>query len=132
MFLGSQRTPSEQLDLLPGAAKYLKSNGYRGDYLNILKRFGRDEELVGPFKRNWEKLNKQKSKSEEKLPLYNTLVSEIPMTKEIPDMEELGSLIEFLRSDHARFWVANTTEHKSLNAVLLTDTGEFIDVIEDF
>ena len=121
---GSQQTPEDQLKVLPGVAKYLKANGYRGDYLNIVRRSGRDQELVDPFRKNWEKLNRQKSKSDENLPLYNSLVSEIPLSKEVPEMEELESLIEFMRSDHARFWMANTTKHKSLNAVLLTDTGE--------
>ena len=46
---------------------------------------------------------------------------------EILDGKTVAQNLEFLRSDHARFWYLNSTVYnKTIPAVLITDTGNFL------
>ena len=48
----------------------------------------------------------------------------VELPASLPSSPELVEHIQFLRSDHARFWYSNETGYRlSLPAVLLTDTG---------
>ena len=56
---------------------------------------------------------------------------EIGLGENLPSTTELTDHINFLRSDHARFWYSNETSYQmSLRSLLFTDTGIVTGIIQ--
>jgi hypothetical protein len=117
--LGSQHLPDSVRTLLPDLAKALKEDGFRGNYLNVVSRLGLDDPLRSTFKRHWMDLHSARPEFGQ----FRLRESQLELKARIENKEELENVTHYLRSDHSRFWLANDTDHPSLSAILITDTG---------
>jgi hypothetical protein len=114
----SQTFPRDWSLLLPEVYDQVADNGYKGDFLSLIYRKGVDNSLADRFSLHW-------AKSSHPAP-FRLLPFPLNLGKELPDMETLADHINFLRSDHSRFWYMNDTKVPlSLKAVLMTDTGPY-------
>ncbi len=106
---------SESMKRLRGMAEAITNNKYRGDFINVVKRKGHgDDLLAGVFSKHWSRADGR----------FKAIEAELEFSSQVPSMKELERDIDFLRSDHSRFWVANHPRYQSLPAILLTDTGK--------
>eukprot|EP00095_Tigriopus_kingsejongensis_P000317 maker-scaffold292_size219010-snap-gene-1.34 protein:Tk00317 transcript:maker-scaffold292_size219010-snap-gene-1.34-mRNA-1 annotation:"hypothetical protein DAPPUDRAFT_306809" len=108
----------EHGDKLPRVKSYLEGNNFTGDYLTAYSRRSFDDALVKKLERYW---NRQAGSDK-----YHFVPSDLKFTKKVPNGEEIKSFINFLRSDHTRFWfplLQHEPKYNSFNAILLTDTG---------
>ncbi|TRY61476.1 hypothetical protein TCAL_04393 [Tigriopus californicus] len=114
--LNSQLLPYP--DLLPRVKSYLDSKNYTGDYLTAYNRRSFDDVLLKKFERYW---NRQKTSK-----VFHFVPSDLKFSQKVPKREEIVEFVNFLRSDHSRFWFPATDAYstiKSFDAILLTDTG---------
>ena len=124
----SQDFPSSWSDQLAGEAlNQTTREGFRGNFLSLISRDQPESELVKIVEKHWNALKQDRQFRE------NTNVNprkfklrKMPTTleNEMPSFENLTNYVNFLRSDHARFWFINEFEYQlSLKSVLFTDTG---------
>jgi hypothetical protein len=67
----------------------------------------------------------------EYLPRFKLRRLEIGLGENLPSTAELTDHINFLRSDHARFWYSNETSYQmSLRSLLFTDTGIITGIVQ--
>lgn len=114
--LNSQLLPYP--DLLPRVKSYLESKNFTGDYLTAYSRRSFDDVLLKKFERYW---NRQETSD-----VFHFVPSDLKFSQKVPKREEIIEFVNFLRSDHSRFWFPATEAHskiKSFDAILLTDTG---------
>lgn len=117
---GSQTFPREWSLLLPDVYDIVADNGYRGDFLSMIYRKNVDNRMAERFSHHWAK------KSSNIGPNFKLQPFPLDLGKELPDVESLADHLNFLRSDHSRFWYMNDTAiTSSLNAILMTDTGPY-------
>jgi len=101
----------------------------RGDFISLVSRQGPEKVLADTIEKHWNKLPEDAeyrgaiSSDPSKFKLRRF---EIGLGAELPSVEELADHIQFLRSDHARFWYNNETDYQlSLRGLLFTDTGPY-------
>jgi len=101
----------------------------RGDFISLLSRNGPEKVLAEALESHWNALSDDEDfKREVNLDptVFRIRRFEIDLGAELPSVEELADHIQFLRSDHARFWYNNETDYQmSLRGVLFTDTGPY-------
>lgn len=102
---------------LPGFEYFVNNTGNRGNFLAMISRNEMDGHLSKKLMEAWQHLDHHQYK------LFNLAVN---MGNTIPDPSIVQKHLNFLTSDHATFWYHNSSTHfpDSLNAVLLTDTGQ--------
>jgi len=117
---GSQTFPNDWSLLLPEIYDEVALENYRGDFLSVIYRKEVENELAKKFLHHWTKAetgNNSKFKVKP-FPLH--------LSAELPELDVLSANLNFLRSDHARFWYMNDTDvPTTLKAVLITDTGPY-------
>ena len=95
----------------------------------MISREQPESELVKTIEKHWNALKQDRQFRE------NTNINprkfklrKMPTTLEdkMPPLENLTNYVNFLRSDHVRFWFVNEFKYQmSLKSVLLTDTGRY-------
>lgn len=74
--------------------------------------------LAEKFNYHWKKSSQDSKFKLKSFPLT--------LSSDLPPLDVLADHLNFLRSDHARFWYMNDTKvPKTLKAVLMTDTGPY-------
>lgn len=96
---GSQNFPRDWSLLLPSVYDQVADNGYKGDFLSMIYREQVDHRLADKFALHW-------SKSKHP-PKFKLTPFPLGLGKELPEMETLADHLNFLRSDHSRFWYMN-------------------------
>lgn len=115
---GSQIFPTEWSLVLPDVYDKIADSRHRGDFLSMIYRRDVDQKMAGRFQYHWEK-----STADSRFRLTSFPLG---LTSELPPMEVLADHLNFLRSDHSRFWYMNDSAVPfTLNAVLMTDTGPY-------
>ncbi|UYV80132.1 hypothetical protein LAZ67_18001789 [Cordylochernes scorpioides] len=99
---------------LPSLESYITHEGRRGDFLAMISRNGVENRLATEFMRQWER-----TAADHHYKLFNMAVNLEPKAQTLEDIEQY---INFLRSDHYRFWFPDVDTPQPLSAVLLTDT----------
>ncbi|XP_021968029.1 uncharacterized protein LOC110863097 isoform X2 [Folsomia candida] len=116
---GSQTFPRDWSLLLPDVYDVVADAGYRGDFLSMIYRKSVDGGLAERFVKHWDQRNSLG-------PSFRLQPFPLALGKELPEMQTLADHLNFLRSDHSRFWYMNDTAMPtSLKAVLMTDTGPY-------
>jgi len=122
---GSQLMPEAWLERT-GAEE---ENEARGDFISLLSRSGPEKVLAGALESHWNSLTDDEDYKKDinaNPTIFRMRRFEIELGAEMPTVEELAEHIQFLRSDHARFWYNNETDYRmSLRGVLFTDTGPY-------
>jgi len=120
MTSGSQTVEQEWEELVPGAVRDIRANNRRGDFLAVMKRaMPADTVLAETFSNNWIENNPIKT-----IRLVDFQMENLNMER--ANFSLLVDHVNFLRSDHARFWSANNKNYfASLPAIVLTDTGPY-------
>jgi len=122
---GSQLMPEAWLERT-GAEDEVEA---RGDFISLLSRNQPEKVLAGALESHWNSLTDDEDYKREinaDPTIFRMRRFEIELGAELPTVEELADHIQFLRSDHARFWYNNETEYQmSLRGVLFTDTGPY-------
>lgn len=122
---GSQLMPEAWLERT-GAEDEIEA---RGDFISLLSRNGPEKVLAGALESHWNALKDDEVYKREinaDPTIFRMRRFEIKLGAELPSVEELADHIQFLRSDHARFWYNNETDYQmSLRGVLFTDTGPY-------
>ena len=124
----SQDFPPSWSDQLAGEAlKETTREGFRGNFLSLISREQPESELVKIVEKHWNALKQDRQFRENtKINPRKFKLRKMPTTleNEMPSFENLTNYVNFLRSDHARFWFINEFEYQlSLKSVLFTDTG---------
>jgi len=116
----SQDMEPEWGEQVPEATKSILDNRMTGDFLAAFTRATPgDQFLTETFTRSWEENDPNKE-----IRLENFLMTKL--NKEFVNLTTMSEHLNFLRSDHSRFWVANNKKYfASLPAILLTDTGPY-------
>ena len=115
---GSQTFPTDWSLVLPDVYDEVANENYRGDFLSMIYRSEVDHRMAEKFNKHWSKSIHDPKFRIKKFPLV--------LKADLPELEDLADHLNFLRSDHARFWYMNDTEvPHTLNAVLITDTGPY-------
>lgn len=110
----SQTFPTDWSIVLPEVYDTVADNLYKGDFLSMIYRKGVDSILADKFMKHWD------------ADKYKLLRFPLGLGKELPSMDLLADHINFLRSDHSRFWYMNDSAvSDTLQAVLMTDTGPY-------
>ena len=121
----SQKLPKSYLNRLNADFQsQVKDQSSKGNFLGIVNRGFDDSPLVNLFIKHWEYLQ------------GDVKIRALPMTLKdgqeggplsggiFPDTQTLMNNGNFMRSDHASFWLANNRDfYASFKAVHLTDTG---------
>lgn len=122
---GSQVMPEAWLERT-GAEDEIEA---RGDFISLLSRIGPEKVLAGALESHWNSLTDDEEYKKEinaDPTIFRMRRFEVELGAELPSVEELADHIQFLRSDHARFWYNNETDYRmSLRGVLFTDTGPY-------
>lgn len=114
----SQTFPVEWSLLLPEVYEQIADNHHRGNFLSMIYRKEVDNRIASRFQYFWENSTADSIYQLTKFPLR--------LSAKLPPMEVLADHLNFLRSDHTRFWYMNDTSLPfTLNAVLFTDTGPY-------
>ena len=124
----SQDFPSSWSDQIAGdALDQTTREDFRGNFISLISREQPESELVKVVEKHWNALKQDRQFRE------NTNINprkfklrKMPTTleNEMPSFENLTNYVNFLRSDHTRFWFINEFEYQmSLKSVLFTDTG---------
>lgn len=114
----SQTFPVEWSLALPEVYDIVADNRHRGDFLSMIYRKDVDKKMASKFQHHWDKSTID--------PKYRLTAFPLGLPAELPPMEMLADHLNFLRSDHSRFWYMNDTEVPfTLSAVLMTDTGPY-------
>ena len=126
----SQDFPPSWSDQLAGEGEALKQTsreGFRGNFLSLISRDQPESELVNIVEKHWNALEQDRQFRENtKINPRKFKLRKMPTTLEnkMPSFDNLTNYVNFLRSDHARFWFVNEFEYQlSLKSVLFTDTG---------
>jgi len=116
----SQDMEKEWVEQVPTAAKSIAEKGNVGDFLSAFTRATPgDQFLTNTFKQNWDE-----NRPSKEIRLENFLLKQLD--KEYLNLTIISEHLNFLRSDHSRFWVANNKQYfASLPAIVLTDTGPY-------
>ncbi|ODN05151.1 Aminopeptidase YwaD [Orchesella cincta] len=115
---GSQIFPTEWSLALPEVYDQIADNQHRGDFLSMIYRRDVDKKMAARFQYHWDKSTVE--------PRFRLTPFPLRLTAELPPMEVLADHLNFLRSDHSRFWYMNDSSvPTTLNAVLMTDTGPY-------
>lgn len=121
----SQDMEKEWVDQVPVAAKSIKEKNMRGDFLAAFTRATPgDRFLTDVFENNWGKNRPDKTRPDKNIRLEKFIMTKLD--KEFLSLNMMADHLNFLRSDHCRFWVANNKKYfASLPAIVLTDTGPY-------
>ena len=124
----SQRFPRSWSDHIAGdALKQTVEDRARGNFISLISREQPESGLVRLLQRQWDDLQRDKQFRENTNidpTKFKLRVMPTTLTDKMPDYENLTNYINFLRSDHSRFWFVNEMDYQmSLKSVLLTDTG---------
>ena len=115
--LGSQLLPPGYRTHLPEATAAIERTGAKGDFLGLYSRQF-DQQLSRRFHHHWRRLTGRQ---------YRLERFDISLGAHKPTEEVLQDYADFLRSDHTRFWFANTKDYyASFQGILLADTGEIL------
>lgn len=102
----------------------IKANGNRGDFACVWMRRKEDEHMWQAFKTSFFKLGAKKKG-------INTIAFDpvLPFSS-TPIIGSIGhGSGVFLRSDHASFWYHKIPEIPTLDAVLITDLGQYTGIM---
>ncbi|CAG7784783.1 unnamed protein product [Allacma fusca] len=114
----SQTFPTDWSLVVPDVYDEVANEKYKGDFLSMIYRRDVDNRLAEKFHFHWGKSNHDQKFKLKPIPLM--------LTADLPELEILADHLNFLRSDHARFWYMNDSAvPHTLNAVLMTDTGPY-------
>lgn len=114
----SQTFPIEWSLVLPEIYDKVADNHHRGDFLSMIYRRNIDNKMAAKFQYHWDKSSMDSR--------YKLIGFPLGLSADLPPMEVLSDHLNFLRSDHSRFWYMNDTSVPfTLNAVLMTDTGPY-------
>ncbi|XP_040582214.1 uncharacterized protein [Lepeophtheirus salmonis] len=108
----SQFIPENWVKPAPKAVSWVKKNKNQGDFLAIYNREKTDAGLVETLKKQLTKDSKLKM-----------LEFDLKLNKS--DRETISSNVEFLTSDHTRFWFPKNILASGFHAILVTDTGPY-------
>jgi len=101
----------------------------RGDFISLVSRVGPEKVLAEAIEKHWNKLTEDevyRNQVNTNPSMFKLRRFEISLGADLPTVEELSEHIQFLRSDHARFWYNNETDYQlSLRGLLFTDTGPY-------
>jgi len=115
---GSQTFPTDWSLVLPDVYDTVADSQFRGDFLSMIYRRDVDRRLADKFKYHWTKSSHEKRFKLTDFPLI--------LGSQMPPLDVLADHLNFLRSDHSRFWYMNDTAvPETLSAVLMTDTGPY-------
>jgi hypothetical protein len=121
---GSQTFPTDWSLVLPRVYDSVADAGFKGDFLSMIYRSEADRRMTDKFRHHWNKLNGVDSNNNNKFKLTDFPLS---LGSDLPPLALLADHLNFLRSDHSRFWYPNDTAvgDGTLSAVLMTDTGPY-------
>lgn len=123
----SQNFPRSWSDNIVGdALKETLRDRFRGNFISLISRDNPESELVKLLRKKWDALQRDRQFRESINPRRFKLRNmAITLTDKLPSFQNLTNYVNFLRSDHIRFWFVNEFEYQfSLKSVLFTDTGE--------
>jgi len=127
---GSQIYPEIwEKKIVGDAFEKTKEDNFRGNFISLVSREGPEKELADLIEKHWNKLSYDLAYMENVNSNPNKFKirrHEIRLGVNLPSTEELTDHINFIRSDHARFWYSNETAYQlSLRGLLFTDTGPY-------
>jgi len=128
--VNSQSFPDSWREKISGNAyDKVAENSFRGNFISLVSREGPEKELADLIEKHWNKLSKDKdfiAMVNSNPDMFKIRRYEIKLGATLPSTMELTDHIQFLRSDHARFWYSNETDYElSLRGLLFTDTGPY-------
>lgn len=92
----------------------------------MFARTGADQVLSDQIQRSWKQVNGNSSAFR-----LNEIRIQTLSTKKATTKEDLYEHVNMLRSDHVSFWYHNHSAYEqTLNAVLLSDTGENVSSLQ--
>jgi hypothetical protein len=124
---GAQSISKPYRNSMPKVSDEIEAEGQRGDFIGL---FGRqaDQSLMDIFHSHWD--DQQQGPKDDKFRLKEfNLPSGLNM--KYPNFTEWNANTNFLRSDHVRFWMANSEDYfASIKAIHITDTGPARGIME--
>ena len=115
----TQTLPEDWSLILPHVHDRLMKDNFKGDFQTVVYRRFVDRHLADLFAHEWAVLNDEPETDKFDIEHFDL---NLPAT--MPDTRTLTFHINFLRSDHARFWYMNDSRlPETFGSVLITDTG---------
>jgi len=131
----SQFVPHDWKKEAPHTYDAIKEDGFKGNFLSIVYRSAGEEEMAGILRKHNADLKDDKLFSDNVAgnnARYKYREFPISLASEPPSIRKLSQYIQFLRSDHGRFWYSRESTYSlSLRAVLLTDMGPYRGLMKD-